>query len=398
MPFWEKFKRKEVPQVSGLETRSSNSLTDGAEYSLQSFGLALLQQESSVELKQNAFISPLSIFLALAMTENGAAGETKAAMRKVLALPADASEAAVNESAAALLKSLMSQGEAELAIANALWVDVSSTIAPDFVRLCQEIYDAAARTLDLNQPSSATTINEWVSEKTRGKISSIVTPKRIAGSPAILTNAIYFKGKFCIPFRKELTRPKAFYLTDGRDKVVPMMRNGGLPDSYRSGKRFEAAVLRYKDSGIALYMLLPIRGTSPEQVLTEESVQETLLAKESCELDLSMPRFKIDFTCNLRESLTRLGMGIAFQYPGADFSALGAAPFFIGEVIHKTCLEVDEEGTVAAAATAVMVPLSARRMPHRVKTKTLVFDRPFAVLLRDTITGAIIFVGVVYEP
>ena len=101
MPFWERFKGKEVPHIKGLETRSSNSLTDGAKFSLQSFGLALLQQESVARIKQNVFISPLSIFLALAMTENGAAGETKAAMRKVLAFPTDASDEAVNEPAAA---------------------------------------------------------------------------------------------------------------------------------------------------------------------------------------------------------------------------------------------------------------------------------------------------------
>jgi serpin B len=294
MPFGENFKRKEVSQVKALEMHSPNSLTDGAEFSLRSFGLALLQQGSALNLKQNVFISPLSIFLALAMTENGAAGETKAAMRRVLALPADASEEAVNESTAALMTTLQSQGKTELAIANALWVDVSSTIAPDFVRLCQEIYDATARTLDLDQPSSAVAINKWVSEKTRGKIPSIVTPATIAGAIAVLTNAVYFKGKFCIPFEKEQTQPKPFYLADGREKVVPMMRNCELPDSYRSGKRFEAAVLPYKDSTIALYMLLPARGTNPAQILTEESLQEMLLAEESCELDLSMPRFTIE--------------------------------------------------------------------------------------------------------
>jgi serpin B len=397
MPFWERFKGKEVPRSKGLEAHTSKSLRDGAEFSLQSFGLALLRQESALTLKQNVFISPLSIFLALAMTENGAAGETKAAMRKVLALPTDASEEAVNESAAALLKSLQSQGEAELAIANALWVDVKSTISPDFVRVCQEIYDATAQTLDLRQPSSAATINDWVSEKTKGKIPSIVPPNGIAGLPAILTNAIYFRGKFCIPFQREATRPNAFYLTDGREKVVPMMRNWGLPHSYRSGKRFEAAVLPYKDSRIALYMLLPARGTSPEKILTEDSVQEMLLANESCELDLSMPRFTIDFSSYLKESLTRMGMGIAFQYPGADFSALGSTLFFLGEVIHKTRLEVDEEGTVAAAATDVEL-MEGSMLGEVMPTKTLVFDRPFAVLLRDTITGSIVFVGVVYEP
>ena len=397
MPFWGKFKRKEVPQFKGLETRSSHSLGDRAKFSMQSFGLTLLQQESALTLKQNVFISPLSIFLALAMTENGAAGDTKAAMRKVLGLPTDASEEAANESAAALLKSLRSHGEAELAIANALWVDVKSTIAPNFVQVCQHIYDAAARTLDLNQPSSATVINEWVSEKTMRKIPSIVTPDGILGLPTILTNAVYFKGKFCIPFPKEATRPKAFYLVDGREKMVPMMRIVGLPGSYRSGKNFEAAVLRYRDSRIALYMLLPARGTSPEQTLTEESVHEMLSARDSFELDLSMPRFTVDFSGDLRESLTGLGMGIAFQYPGADFSSLGTPPFYIGGVLHKTRLEVDEEGTVAAAATG-FVMLSSSFIPQRIIRKILVFDRPFAILVKDVMTGTIIFVGVVYEP
>jgi serpin B len=365
---------------------------------MQSFGLTLLREETGLTPKRNIFISPLSIFLALAMAENGAAGDTKAAMRKVLGLPSDASDDAVNESAAALLRSLRSHGEAELAIANAIWVDAKSTIAPNFVQVCQQIYAAAARTLDLNQPSSATVINHWVSEKTRGKIPSIVAPDRIAGLPTILTNAVYFKGKFRIPFPKEATRPKAFHLADGHEKVVPMMRIAGLSDSYRSGKRFEAAALGYKDSRIALYMFLPARGTSPEQILTEESVQEVLHAEASSSvLDLSMPRFTIDFNSDLRESLTRLGMGIAFQYPGADFSSLGAPPFYIGGVLHKTRLEMDEEGTVAAAATATIMEAMSL-MPQRIERKVLVFDRPFAVVLRDSMNGTIVFVGVVYEP
>jgi serpin B len=295
---------------------------------LQSFGLKLLQQECSVKLRQNVFISPLSIFLALAMTENGAAGETKAAMRKVLVLPTDAKDEAVNESAVAFLQLLRLQGEAELAIANALWVDVRATIAPDFVRLCQEIYDAAARTLDLTKPASAAAINNWVSDKTRGKIPSIVTAESIRGATAVLTNTVYFKGKFCIAFPKEATRPQPFYLVDGREKVVPMMQNSEMYDSYRSGKGFEAAVLPYKHSRVSLYMVLPARGRRPEQILTEEALQEILVAKGPFELDLSMPRFTLDFGSCLKVSLTQLGMGIAFRYPGADFSALGSPDFF----------------------------------------------------------------------
>jgi serine protease inhibitor len=394
MPIWGIFQRKVVPQRKDLEVRSLTPQGDEVAFSQETFGLALLQQETAAAPKQNIFVSPLSIFLALCMTQNGAAGNTKAAIRKVLGLRTDATDEALNQSAAKLFNSLQSSGDAELTIANALWVDIRSTVAPDFVRVCQEVYAATAETLDLNHPSSVMVINDWVSEKTRGKIPEIVTPNGVAGLPAILTNAIFLKGAFCNPFPKEATQPKPFYLTDGREKIVPMMRLAGLGGSYRRGKRFEAAVLRYKGSGIALYMLLPAKGIHPEQVLTEECVQEMLLGRARIELDLSIPRFALDFGNDLRESLSRLGMGIAFQMPGADFSALGTPPFYIGGVFHKTRLEVDEQGTVAAAATVVYDMWGLKSQ----ESKTLVFDHPFAVLLRDTKSGAILFAGIVYEP
>ena len=121
-----------------------------------------------------------------------------------------------------------------------------------------------------------------------------------------------------------------------------------------------------------------------------------LIANKEVDLELCVPRFAIHFDCELKEPLTRLGMGIAFQYPDADFSALNSEGFFLGEVIHKTYLEVDEEGTVAAAATEVMDTLGAYD-PVRIEQKTLLFNRPFAVLLRDT-TGTILFAGVIYDP
>lgn len=397
MPFWERFRRKAVPLTEQPEVDSWDSPAKGITHSLRTFGLELLQRECSRRAKENVFISPLSIFLALAMTENGAGGATKAAMRRALALPSYPSEEAINDSVFALIKSLRSQSEIELAIANALWVDLRSTIAPEFVRVCQQIYEAAVHNLDLKQPSAAAAINEWVAEKTRGRIPGIVSPDAIADSPSIVTNAVYFKGKFAIPFLKEATRPRTFYLAYGREKLVPMMQQSGLLGSYRSGKRFEAAVLHYKGSNIALYLFLPSKGVDPEETISEGSLLVPPGAADSVELDLSMPRFTIDFSSQLKESLTQMGMAIAFEYPGADFSPLGSPHFFIGEVIHKTRLEVDEEGTVAAAATGVMMSLSSVR-PQPRKTKTLVFDHPFAVLLIDTATSATLFAGVVYEP
>jgi len=329
------------------------------------------------------------------MIENGATGETKTSMREALALSAHAREEAVHHTIATVMKSLQSQSGVELAIANALWADTGATIAPEFVRVCQEIYDAVVRTLDLNEPSAAVAINEWVAEKTRGKIPQIVTAGSIAGSPAVITNAVYFKGKFRDPFRSEETEPKTFHLAGGHDKLVPMMRRWFSSGAYRVGKKAEAAALSYEDSDIILFMILPKKGISPEQVLTEELLSE-LTAEQSVELDLSMPRFAIDFNSDLKGSLQRLGMGIAFQYPGADFSPIGSSFFFIGDVLHKTVLEVDEEGTVAAAALGVVL---GSAMPLRPRTvKTLVFDRPFAIVLSDTITGATLFAGVIYEP
>src|SRR5215467_12855239 len=194
MPIWRIFQRKVVPQRKELEVRSPTPQGDEVAFSLATFGRALLQQEIAAAPKQNIFVSPLSVFLVLCMTQNGAAGETKAAIRKVLGVRADATDEVLNEAAAKLFKSLQSSSDAELTIANAVWVDVGSTVSPNFVRVCQEVYAATAETLDLNHPSAVKAINDWVSQKTRGKIPEIVTGNGVAGLSAILTNAIFFKG------------------------------------------------------------------------------------------------------------------------------------------------------------------------------------------------------------
>jgi serine protease inhibitor len=286
------------------------------------------------------------------------------------------------------------QQDAELDIANALWAGSEFTIAPEFILACQEIYDAAVRTLDLKQPSAAAVINEWVAQKTRGKISQIVTSAVIATLPAVLTNAIYFKGKFLNPFRREATQPRTFYLATGSKKLVPMMEKTGLVHSYRSGKTSEVATLQYRNSNIVLFMILPRRGISPEESLTEDVTKLTVERGE--ELDLLMPRFTIEYSSGLKESLAGMGMGIAFQHPGADFSRIGSS-FYISDVLHKTLLEVDEEGTVAAAATAVVIA-GASESPRVPRRRRLIFDRPFAVVLKDYTSGATLFAGVVYEP
>jgi serpin B len=145
-----------------------------------------------------------------------------------------------------------------------------------------------------------------------------------------------------------------------------------------------------------LYAILPKAGTTPDQALARVSLDKLRFPAEHNELDLKLPRFTLDFDAGLREPLVRMGMEVAFS-PQAEFAPMGSPEFFIGEVLHKTRLEVDEEGTVAAAATSVMMAATAIRPPER-KKYTLVFDHPFALLLCDERTGAILFAGVIYDP
>lgn len=360
------------------------------------FGLKLLAQVAAEQRQGNVFLSPSSVFLALLMTENGAAGNTRAAMRRALEVPAGLSEDALHDSAAALSRALSSHHDVELLIANALWSDPTMPLAAAFVQRCRDLYGADATTLDFLKPGAAEVINNWVRRKTRQKISGIVSPQIVAASKAILTNAVYFQGRWRNPFSKQATREGVFHLANGGQKKVPMMRQAGLHGAYRSGEGFEAAVLPYGTSGMALCAILPALGTSPEAALAKIPLETLMHGYQPFELDVRLPRFSLDFSRSLKEPLGRLGMGIAFQFPGAEFAPIGSPLFYIGDVLHRTRLEVDEEGTVAAAATAIAMPAAAPA--EKVETKTLVFDRPFALLLCDTSAAVILFAGVVYEP
>ncbi len=360
------------------------------------FGLKLLAHVATERRHENVFVSPTSVFLALAMLENGAAGNTRTAIRRTLELPAGVSEDAMHESAAAMSKTLRSHEGIELSIANALWSDPSMPLAAPFIQRCRDLYEAEAIALEFRKPGAADVINNWVKRKTRQKISYIVSQRVVEAAKAILTNAVYFQGRWAHQFSKQATENGAFHLVNGARKQVPFMRQWGLDNAYRSGDGFEAAVLPYERSGMALCAILPAPGRSPEEALAKVLIEKLIHGHQPFRLELHLPRFTLDSSDSLKESLGQMGMGIAFQFPGAEFAPLGSPLFFVGDVLHKTRLEIDEEGTVAAAVTAIVAPAGAA--PGRVELKTLVFDRPFALLLCDTTTGVILFAGVVYEP
>src|SRR5262249_41149993 len=285
---------------------------------------------------------------------------------------------------------------AKLSIANALWSDLRAPVSRDFVQRSRTIYQAEARSLNLRQPQAAETLNMWVRQKTEGKIDHIVDPADLKSSAAVITNAVYFRGAWQKKLNKKETEIATFNLPELRTKQVSMMHQSGLLNAYRSGYGFEAAEMDYENSGMTLFVILPRTGLAPEEVLAKITLYDLLEFPYSTTLDLRLPRFTLDFDVRLAAALTRLGMGSAFR-PGANFSPLGSSSFQLREVIHKTRLEVDEEGTIAAAATAVHIT-GGYSEPSMIQPKTLVFDRPFALVLRDRVTNPIVFAGVVYDP
>jgi serine protease inhibitor len=364
---------------------------------LQAFGLKLLQNEWSRTPGQNVFLSPLSIFLVLLMLEKGARGNTRVAIREALGSSENASAEEIEIVGQELMNWVRAQAGADCTMADALWTHITAGISPNFVNICRERFDAEARTLDFTHPSAAIEINSWAAEKTRGMISEIVSPDAISSAVALITNAVYFKGTFQDPFWEELTAPQPFHLSTGSDKIVSMMKRGRMSDAYWCGENCEAAEFQYCDTDISLVLVLPDKGLTPEEVLTQECLSGLSLDTNPVGVVFEVPRFTIDFESALTDSLTHMGMGIAFS-PGADFSLIGSPNIFISDVVHKAHLKVDEQGTIASAATESVAYYSAAFDPDASEPRKVVFDRPFAVLLRDQASGMKLFEGVIYEP
>lgn len=361
----------------------------------RTFGLALLRDVASRKPAENVFVSPLGVFLALQMTENGSAGSTRTAMRKALALP-DQDAAHLNASSRAL-QSFLLKDPGTLTVANALWSDRHFTLAPEFVKLCESTFHAHAASLDFVDPKAADVINDWVRTNTNGKIPSIVTPDLVRKAAVILTNAVYFAAQWRSEFDRSGTVEEPFHKTGESTKQVPMMHQSLIRGAYRSGSNFEGAMLYYKESSAFFYALLPRPGHRPKDVLASLDVDHLAGGSAEFDLDLKLPRFTLDFSTSLAEDLKKMGMDVAFHYPAADFGPMGSNEFFISDVIHKTRLEVDEKGTVAAAATAVIMRAGSA-MPQPREKKVLVFDRPFVALIGEARSGAVLFAGVIEDP
>jgi serine protease inhibitor len=341
----------------------------------------------------NAFLSPLSASMALGMALNGANGETFADMQAALQL-AGMTESEINQGYHDLMGLLGTlDRRTEMRIANSMWARNDFLILPGFAEAGRSFFDAEIETLDFGSPEAVHTINRWVSEKTGNRIPRLLD--EIASNEVLfLINAIYFKGKWRHAFDSKDTRSGPFRGADGQDRTVPLMQ---LEETlyYQETDDYQAVDLLYGNGVFAMTVLLPKAGRTPAQLLAgfDPAGWQSLAGRfHEAEVHLTLPRFRLEYARRLNHDLTALGMGIAFDLSRADFYRIADVRpdrLFLTRVDQKTFLEVNEEGTEAAAATAVGVGVTSA--PEVIE---MTVDRPFLLAIRERLSGAIMFLGV----
>ncbi len=363
------------------------------------FGFDLFNELRQTEQDKNIFISPLSVSIALAMTLNGAAGETEQAMTNTLQLQGLGSES-INPGYAGLRYALQtSDPKVTLTIANSLWARQGVPFKQDFLERNAEHFGAEISTLDFTDPNTLTTINQWVNTNTNGKIQKILDEIN-QDLVLFLINAIYFKGTWQTEFDPARTRDDIFHLATGSEKQVPMMtRTGDYPYYENYDAMFQAISLPYGDGRMSMYIFLPYRESDLNTFLdslNSEDWENWIAEFHEQEIFLSMPKFKLEYEKMLNSPLQSLGMEIAFAPNGADFSrmadleALGQN-LYIGDVLHKAVVEVNEEGSEAAAVTSIGIRATSA-------PPAFIANRPFFFAIRDNETKTVLFMGTVVDP
>lgn len=362
------------------------------------FGFNLFNEILKTEQNSNVFISPFSISVAAAMALNGASGETEQGMINTLQVQ-NIDPEGINPGYAILQKALQTTDpKVTLTIANSLWGNQDFSFDSDYLQRNSQFFDAEITSLDFTDPNSVNTINHWVNGKTNGKIPEIID-KISPDDVLFLINAIYFKGSWQTEFDPSNTRDGMFHLVDGSNKQVPMMfREDKYPFFY--SKEFQAVSLPYGDGQIAMYIFLPSVDSDLNTFLESlniENWEEWISQFSEQKVGVHIPKFKLEYKIELNQTLKNLGMEIAFNRSQADFSRMVSPDtaltgnLYISKVDHKTFVEVNEEGTEAAAVTGIGISVTSSPPQFTV-------NRPFFFAIRDNETGTILFMGTVLDP
>ena len=381
---------------SGLEEVAPDSKASVVEGN-NAFGYDLYHQLRSQ--KGNLFFSPYSISTALSMTYAGARGQTAQEMAHVLHLMPEQDK--LHPALAAVIAGLAGKNDGvRLDVANALWGQKGQPFVADFLQLTKKYYGAGFHTVDFNNGEAARQeINAWVEKQTQDKIKDLLAPDSVQGASLVLTNAIYFKGDWQKPFAKGRTLKENFFVTP-KDKVMVEMMHLTETFGYTEDDNFQMLALPYKGDAVSLIAFLPRKqdGLSAlEDQLDPTMVNGAIAKLKQSKVTVSVPKFKMTSSFELADVLTKMGMPLLFQRGRADLSGIVATnDLYISKVVHKAYVDVYEEGTEAAAATAVIgVRMAAMRPPAIPVFRA---DHPFVFAIRDNKTGSMLFLGRVANP
>lgn len=357
------------------------------------FGLSLFQTLVTQDPNQNVFVSPTSIAIALSMLIQGANGNTQQEMLSTLGYQ-NLTLQQINTANQSLLNILEKKDtQVELALANAIYAREFFSFRHQFLKDNDQFYQAQITSLNFASPQAVEIINRWTKDQTKEKIDQVVTQINPA-TQLILINAIYFKGIWQTEFDKKQTQEQTFYLPNGKTKSYPLMSGKGKYQ-YWENQQFQAVSLAYADGRLSLYIFLPqsnINLTTFLKELTPQNWQEWIKNLKYQEGSLKIPRFKLEYETDLKKPLSALGIKSIFKQ--ADFSNMTSNSVVVDEIKHKTFLEVNEQGTEAAATTSIDIrPTSADEKPF-----TMIVNRPFLCAIRDNQTGIILFMGAIVDP
>lgn len=380
-------KKSDLPTSEGRIVTSANS-----------FGFDLFNKVNNSEPNKNVFISPFSVSMAFGMVLNGANGSTLDSLKKVLG-DAGVSLDDINNSYKNISTTLTNlDPKVVFQIANSIWYREGFPVLQTFLDANKNYFEAEVSALDFNQPSAVQTINGWVNTKTHGKIPFIL--KDIPpGLMMCLINAIYFKGIWTYQFDSTNTADTTFTCADGSTSQCKMMKQRAT-FAYYEDADIQAIDLPYGDRSFSMTVILPSTGTSIDQYaasLTQAKWDGIIAKLDSAEVILSLPKFKLEYGRTLNSELITMGMGIAFS-DYADFSRISQkVGLTISEVLHKTFVEVNEEGTEAAAVTAIIFVTTTAYPPVN-HIHSMNVNHPFILAIREHTSGTILFIGKIVNP
>ena len=369
------------------------------------FGFHLLNAVQKANASKNVVLSPISAALNLSMVLAGADGETRQEMLSALSL-GGLNPAAINDANATLLKIIRTPAQSTtLSVADSLWVDNRHVrLRPDYIKQTRMSYDAEIVNLDFSDPGAAARINGWASKETQGKITKIID-EIDPHDRLLLLNAVYFKGQWAHKFDKSRTQQKDFALAGGPVKQVPRMVQSGRFEYFETPE-LQAIRLPFGDGDLVMDILLPKQSASLDALeadLTTEHWNSWQAHYAPRPGAIELPRFELKATYHLNEALQSLGLRRAFKQDAqltglftSESSQGGGGRFFISYVRQSTFWKVDEEGSEAAAVTAAGVRATALARP--VEPFSMIVDRPFFCAIEDRRSGALLFIGAIYDP